>query len=64
MPIRLDELSKEHEMVRAAYAMVAAHSDYETALPALEDIQAQFPNIEPEHLVILWIGINAKDREG
>ena len=64
MPLRLDELHKDHDLVRAAHAMVHAHMDHETALPALEDVREQFPDVSAEHLICLWVGINAKDREG
>lgn len=61
MPIRLDELHKDHELIRAAHAMVIAHKSHTTALPALEQVQGNHPDVNPEHLIILWVGINAKD---
>lgn len=64
MPLRLDELHKAHDLVKAAHAMVHAHMDNETAMPALDDVQREFPGVPTEQLICLWVGINAKDREG
>lgn len=52
------------ELVKAAYAMVRAHMDNETMVPALDDVAKQFPNLTREQLRCLWMGVNAKDREG
>ncbi len=61
--IKVSELSREHSAVRAAYAMVEAHSKYETMLPALEEVADEFPELTNSQLILLWIGINAKNRE-
>jgi hypothetical protein len=52
------------ELVRAACAMVHAHMANETMVPALDDVAEQFPNLTREQLTCLWMGVNAKDREG
>lgn len=44
--------------------MVHAHMDNETMAPALDDVREQFPDVPSDYLICLWIGINAKDREG
>jgi len=64
MRVLVKDLSKEHPAVRASHMMVEAHGRHETLLPAVEEVQEEFPELEPEQLVLIWIGINAKDREG
>lgn len=64
MALRVNKLHKDHDVVRAARAMVYAHIDNETMVPALEDVREQFPDVPDDYLICLWIGINAKDREG
>lgn len=52
------------ELAKAACAMVHAHMDNETMVPALDDVAEQYPNLTREQLTCLWMGVNAKDREG
>lgn len=59
--IVLRDLHSNHPVVKAAHAMVEAHSRYVTALPALEEVTARFPDLKAEHLILLWVGVNAKD---
>lgn len=64
MTIKLRELHKGHDLVMAAHSMVHAHMDNESALPALEDVSRQYPDVPADYLICLWVGVNAKDREG
>ena len=67
MDLRVEYLHRDHNVVRAARAMVQAHAEHETMIPALETVREQFPDVSAvssECLICLWIGINAKDREG
>lgn len=52
------------QLSRAACAMVHAHMENETMVPALDDVAEQFPNLTREQLTCLWMGVNAKNREG
>lgn len=52
------------ELAKAACAMVHAHMANETMVPALDDVAEQFPNLTREQLTCLWMGVNAKAREG
>lgn len=63
MPLRVSDLHKDHDVVRAARAMAHAYMDNETMVPALEEVREQFPDVPADYLICLWIGINAKDRE-
>jgi hypothetical protein len=53
---------RDHVVVQAAYAMVQAHANHETLKQAVDEVEARFPELKFSHLVLLWIGINAKDR--
>ncbi|ODU51314.1 MAG: hypothetical protein ABS92_00125 [Thiobacillus sp. SCN 63-374] len=57
-------LHPKHDWVLAANAMVPAHMGNETMMPALDDVAEQFPALTQEQLALLWIGVNAKEREG
>lgn len=56
--------TKWDDLVPAAHAMVRAHADNETMIPALDDVAEQYPELTREQLTCLWMGVNAKDREG
>jgi hypothetical protein len=60
----IPRLHPEHDWACAARAMVRAHMDNETMMPALDDVAEQYPALTREQLALLWIGVNAKDREG
>lgn len=60
----IPKLHPNHEWVLAAKAMVHAHMDHETMMPALDDVAEQYPSLTREQLALLWMGVNAKDREG
>ena len=64
MSLKVADLYREHPVIQAAHMMVGAHQRYETMIPALEDVREEFPELEPEQIILLWIGVNAKDREG
>ena len=63
MTIRIDDINKNAPLVRAAYAMVRAHRIYETMVPAIDCVRNEFPGVPDDHLICLWVGINARDRE-
>ena len=50
--------------IKAACAMVRAHRDHETMIPAIDDVAEQYPNLTQDQLTCLWMGVNAKNREG
>jgi hypothetical protein len=62
--LNLGSNMRDHVVVKAAYAMVQAHANAnnETLRQAVDEVHAQFPELTFNHLVLLWIGINAKDR--
>lgn len=64
MDIDVGELHHDHVLVRAARAMVNAHANSETLTPAIELVHELFPDLTRDQLILLWLGVNAKDREG
>ena len=64
MTLKVKDLHKDHALVRAAHKMVSEHEMNDTMVPALEAVHAEFPEVEPEYLIALWVGINAKNLEG
>lgn len=62
VPFSLTGFGPEHPLVKVAEAMVAAHRDWDTMIPAIEDVREQFPDLSFEHAALLWIGVNARDR--
>lgn len=62
--IKVKDLHKEHDLIKAAHLMVEEHDKHETMIPALEAVRKEFPSIDTDHIIILWIGVNAKDLEG
>lgn len=59
MGIKVDELHKDHNVVRAAHEMVHSHGKHETLLPALYEVREQFPDVSTEVLIGIWLGVNA-----
>lgn len=51
---------EQHPIVQAAIAMAEAHMHCGTMMGAVDAIEKEFPEIERDILVVLWIGINAK----
>lgn len=52
------------ELVDAACLMVHAHAASESMLPAIKRVAEEFPRLTHEQLMLLWFGVNAKDRGG
>lgn len=59
MQIKVQDLHKQHALVQASHAMVKAYSRHETMVPALEEVGQKHPDLLPEQLISLWVGINA-----
>ena len=57
------DLHKNHPMILAAHEMVEAHAAHETMLPAIEEVIEKYPIISREKLMLVWIGVNAKELE-
>lgn len=64
MTIHVRDLHEGHPVVRAAIEMVKPHAENKTMLPTLEEIGEKYPSVPRDYLICIWIGINAKDREG
>lgn len=64
MGINVGELHRGHVLVLAAIAMATAYANNETLLPAIEEVHEKFPDLTRDQLILLWLGVNAKDREG
>lgn len=62
-PIDVISLDKDHELIKAAYLMIEAHRKHATIVPALEEVDAVYPEFPAEVLITLWVGINAKERD-
>lgn len=60
--IEIKELHREHPLVKVAYMMVQAHSMYPSMTPAIEDVMDEFPSLDMDIAIAMWIAINAKDR--
>ena len=58
--IKITELSIDHPAVKAAYEMVAAHIRYKTMNPAVFEIKEEFPELDEQVIMAMWIAINAK----
>jgi hypothetical protein len=54
---------KDSYVVQVAYALVAAHAEFEMMLPAVEKVRKNFPLMDSSQLILMWIAINAKERE-
>lgn len=50
----------DHVIGKAAHVMVYARDRHETMVPAINEVREQFPELATRHLVLLWIGVNAK----
>jgi hypothetical protein len=47
--------------IQAAQLMVSAHVNSETMLDAVNKLDGKFTDVTREHLMLIWIGINAKN---
>lgn len=63
MTIKISDLNEEHPLVCAGRRMVSAHRHFYTAGTAVKEVSKEFPDVEPELLIALWVGINCKSRE-
>lgn len=59
MQIKVKDLHKGHDLVKASHSMAQAFQKHGTMVLALEDVAKEYPNVLPEHLICLWLGINA-----
>lgn len=59
--VDVKSMDKTSDLIRAAHAMVLAHEQNDTLLPALYSVSEQFPGIPEPLLTALWVGINAKE---
>ncbi|KZN57639.1 hypothetical protein N473_07115 [Pseudoalteromonas luteoviolacea CPMOR-1] len=57
--IKYDELSVDHEAVKAGHAMVDLYEQHSTIYPAISEIKKQYPNLSNDVIIALWIGMNA-----
>ena len=57
--IKIADLSRDHQLVQAGYAMEKAHDEHETMHPALMAVHEKFPDLQPNIIIALWIGVNA-----
>lgn len=60
MKISIKELNKDHELILAGKEMVRAHNKFDTLKPAVDFVAEKYPDIDPDFLISLWIGINCK----
>jgi len=51
--------SSSSPIVQAAYAMVDVHAKHESALAPVDEVIEQFPDLNRQQAILLWIGINA-----
>lgn len=55
--------SINHPAVRAAMMMVKCHKKHKMMNEAVNQVSKKYPDIDQKTLEIMWIAINAKDRE-
>ncbi len=61
--ITLEDLHKDSDLMCAACLMVEAHNEHGTSSPALKQVRESYPGVRADYLVVLWIGINEKDKK-
>jgi len=59
LKLKVSELSKGHPANRAANRMVAAHRNNETMVPALFEVKEEFPQLDDQVLIAMWLAVNA-----
>lgn len=57
-------LGEQRPIVQAAIAMTEAHLQYRIMMEAVDAIEKEFPDIDRDILIVIWIGINAKWNQG
>ena len=62
--IKIKELNSNHVAVCAGVEMVKAHKKHNTMVPAIDEVRLLCPKVEYGYLILLWIGVNAKSRDG
>ncbi|HGS4926189.1 TPA: hypothetical protein ACMDRV_002492 [Vibrio parahaemolyticus] len=62
MRIIANQLNKNHPVVLAARLMSEAYHRHETMIPACSLVKERFPELEPEQIMCLWIGVNAANQ--
>ncbi|NOI14810.1 hypothetical protein [Vibrio hepatarius] len=63
MKIEVKDLNKSHPLVLAAHLMSVAYHQYETMIPACEMVLEQFPQLTPEQVICLWVGVNCANND-
>jgi len=56
------EKGPESDIVKAAHRMVAVYDDHEMMLGAIDEVHHDFPMIDRDDLMSMWIGINAANQ--
>lgn len=63
MNFKMSELHADHYVVKAAQAMVIAHSDNQGMTAACEAVLGEYPKLTHDQIMVMWIAVNAKDRD-
>lgn len=58
MNFDLPDLSKEHSVVKAGRLMQHLYHQYETALEPCNQVLEAFPELKPDQVMCLWVGVN------
>ena len=45
--------------IQAGLLMADVHKETETMMEAVDVMEGRFPGVTREHLILLWIGVNA-----
>ncbi|EOB9552172.1 hypothetical protein ACIX9V_000032 [Vibrio vulnificus] len=64
MKIEIRDLHKNHPVVLAARVMAEAHHNHETMAPACSMVSDLFPELTPDQVMCLWLGVNAGVQNG
>lgn len=52
----------QSNIVRAAHHMARAYHDYDMMLEAVDEVQHDFPMIDRDDLMTMWIAVNAANQ--
>jgi hypothetical protein len=63
-PIKVGELHAQHALMLSALAMVEAYKRHDYMMPAVADVQERFPDVDPNYLIAIWIGVSAQNKSG
>jgi hypothetical protein len=61
-PIDVGELNAQHALMLSALAMVEAYKRHDYMMPAVADVSEQFPDVDSNYLIAIWIGVSAQNR--